>query len=70
MIGMKIKKVVVTSRDFNLILIKASSGLSTGRTFYLKWNVYGVFDKYHAMPLETVDWHDGMVKEATREYTV
>ena len=30
--------------------------------------LYEVFDKYHEMPLETVDWHDGMIKEATREY--
>lgn len=27
--------------------------------------LYEVFDKYHEMPLETVDWHDGMIKEAT-----
>ena len=26
--------------------------------------LYEVFDKYHEMPLETVDWHDGMIKEA------
>jgi len=30
--------------------------------------LYGVFDKYHEMLLETVDWHDGMIKEATGEY--
>lgn len=30
--------------------------------------LYEVFDKYHEMPLETVDWHDGMIKEATGEY--
>ncbi|MDO5037724.1 MAG: AlwI family type II restriction endonuclease [Tissierellia bacterium] len=30
--------------------------------------LYEVFDKYHEMPLETMDWHDGMVKEATKEY--
>ncbi len=30
--------------------------------------LYEVFDKYHGMPLETVDWHDGMIKEATGEY--
>ena len=30
--------------------------------------LYEVFDKYHEMPLETIDWHDGMIKEATREY--
>lgn len=30
--------------------------------------LYEVFDKYHEMPLETVDWHDGMIKEATVEY--
>ncbi len=30
--------------------------------------LYEVFDKYHEMPLETVDWHDGMIKEATEEY--
>ncbi len=31
-------------------------------------HLYEVFDKYHEMPLETVDWHDGMIKEATGEY--
>lgn len=30
--------------------------------------LYGVFNKYHEMPLETVDWHDGMIKEAIGEY--
>lgn len=30
--------------------------------------LYEVFDKYHEMPLDTVDWHDGMIKEATGEY--
>lgn len=30
--------------------------------------LYDVFDKYHEMPLETVEWHDGMIKEATGEY--
>ncbi len=24
--------------------------------------LYEIFDKYHEMPLETVDWHDGMIK--------
>ena len=32
--------------------------------------LYEIFDKYHEMPLETVDWHDGMIKEATGEYKV
>ena len=32
--------------------------------------LYEVFDKYHEMPLETLDWHDDMIKEATGEYTV
>ena len=32
--------------------------------------LYEVFDKYHEMPLETVDWHDGMIKEAIGEYKV
>lgn len=32
--------------------------------------LYEVFDKYHEMPLETLDWHDGMIKEATGEYKV
>lgn len=27
-----------------------------------------VFDKYHEMSFETIDWHDGMIKEATGEY--
>lgn len=31
-------------------------------------NLYIVFDKYHEMPLETVDWYDKMIKEATEEY--
>ena len=30
--------------------------------------LYEVFDKYHEMPLNTLDWHDGMIKEATGEY--
>ena len=30
--------------------------------------LYEVFDKYHEMPLETIDWHAGMIKEATGEY--
>ena len=30
--------------------------------------LYEVFDKYHEMPLETVDWHDGMIREATGGY--
>ena len=30
--------------------------------------LYEVFDKYHEMPLETLNWHDGMIKEATGEY--
>ena len=30
--------------------------------------LYEVFDKYHEMPLETVDWHDGMIKEVAGEY--
>lgn len=30
--------------------------------------LYEVFDKYYEMPLETLDWHDGMIKEATGEY--
>lgn len=30
--------------------------------------LYEVFDKYYEMPLETVDWHDGMIREATGEY--
>ena len=30
--------------------------------------LYEVFDKHHEMPLETVNWNDGMIKEATGEY--
>ena len=30
--------------------------------------LYEVFDKYHEMPLETLDWHDGMIKEAIGEH--
>ena len=29
---------------------------------------YEVFDKYHEIPLATVDWYDGMIKEVTGEY--
>ena len=32
--------------------------------------LYEVFDKYHEMPLDTEDWHDGMMKEVTGEYKV
>ena len=32
--------------------------------------LYEVFDKYHEMPLETEDWHDGMMKEVTGEYKI
>ena len=32
--------------------------------------LYEVFDKYYEMPLETGDWHDGMIKEATVEYEI
>lgn len=31
-------------------------------------NLYKIFAKYHEMPLETVGWHDGMIKEVTGEY--
>ena len=31
-------------------------------------DLYEVFDKYHEMPLETIDWHGAMIKEATGEY--
>ena len=30
--------------------------------------LYEVFDKYHEMQLETVDWHAGMIKESVGEY--
>ena len=30
--------------------------------------LYEVFNKYHEMPVETEDWHDDMIKEATEEY--
>ena len=32
--------------------------------------LYNVFDKYHEMPLETANWHDGMLREAIGEYEV
>lgn len=32
--------------------------------------LYEVFDKYHEMPLETENWHDGMMEEAIGEYEV
>ena len=30
--------------------------------------LYNVFDKYHEMPLETTNWHDGMIREMIGEY--
>lgn len=30
-------------------------------------HLYNVFDKYYEMPLETADWHDNMIREATSE---
>lgn len=30
--------------------------------------LYEVFDKYHEMPLDTSDWHEGLVREATEAY--
>ena len=30
--------------------------------------LYEVFDKYHEMPLEMLDWYDGMIKGSNREY--
>lgn len=32
--------------------------------------LYEVFDKYYEIPLDTADWHTGMIKEATEEYKV
>ena len=32
--------------------------------------LYEVFDKYHEMPLETENWHDGMMEEIMEEYKV
>ena len=32
--------------------------------------LYEVFDKHHEMPLETIDWHDGMIREDTGKYKV
>ena len=32
--------------------------------------LYEVFDQDHEIPLETVDWHDGMIKEAIGEYRI
>lgn len=29
--------------------------------------LYEVFDKYHEMPLDTIDWHNEMIKESTGE---
>ncbi|WP_282002672.1 AlwI family type II restriction endonuclease [Veillonella denticariosi] len=35
----------------------------------VKYNyLYEVFDKYYDMPLETVNWHEGMLREAVGEY--
>lgn len=30
--------------------------------------LYKVFDKYYDMPLDTIDWHDNMIKETTEKY--
>ncbi len=32
--------------------------------------LYEVFDKYHEMPLETMNWHGGMIREATEKYKI
>lgn len=32
--------------------------------------LYEVFNKYHEMSVETEDWHDDMIKEATGEYKI
>lgn len=32
--------------------------------------LYEVFDKYHEMPLETTNWHGGMIREATEKYKI
>ena len=32
--------------------------------------LYEVFNKYHEMPVETEDWHDNMIKEATEKYKI
>ena len=32
--------------------------------------LYKVFNKYYEMPLETTDWQDNLIKEATIEYKV
>lgn len=32
--------------------------------------LYEVFDKYYEMPLETLNWHDGMIKEIIGSYKV
>ena len=30
--------------------------------------LYGIFEKYHEMPLETDDWHDKMIQDVTSIY--
>lgn len=45
---------------------KKAKKISIGKEIPLR--EYEIFDKYHKMPLETIDWHDGMIKEATGEY--
>lgn len=32
--------------------------------------LYGIFDKFHELPLETPDWHSLLLQEATNEYNL
>ena len=68
------RKIIPYTRDEETITGMKIISMDTGSLKKIIENkvkyksLYEVFDKYHEMPLETVDWHDGMIKEATGEY--
>ena len=70
------RKIIPYTRDEETITGMKIISMDTGSLKKIIENkvkyksLYEVFDKYHEMPLETVDWHDGMIKEATGEYKV
>ena len=70
------RKIIPYTRDEETITGMKIISMDTGSLKKIIENkvkyksLYEVFDKYHELPLETVDWHDGMIKEATGEYKV
>ena len=70
------RKIIPYTRDEETITGMKIISMDTGSLKKIIENkvkyksLYEVFDKYHEMPLETVDWYDGMIKEATGEYKV